>query len=498
MNIPGFILLILWLLLASPFVYLIGHVGKRLGRVILAQRAALLALGVAWIPLWIALTQWRADGTTAFFFGSLALQFDSLSLLFSFIVLLLGTLVVFYSASYLTGEEGQEKFYAMVMVLVGVMIGLACATDLFNLWIWYEAMAVTSFLLVVFYRTRPASLEAGIKYLVQSAVGSVFVLLGISLVLSLTGTTEMAEIRMTAEFSNLLVLAGILFVVGYGVKTALVPLHTWLPDAHSQAPSGISAMLSGVVIEGGLIALLRSVSPLTSVTSIWGPMLIGFGLLNMIIGNLLAYDQKNVKRMLAYSSITHIGYMLTGLGVAFLLQNSSGAEGGFFHMFNHALMKGLAFLSAGVLLYAVHISLGDHRPLLLNDLAGASRKYPLAALALSLALLSLAGLPPFAGFMSKWQIMSAGLTTTNPFLWIVGFLVALNSIFSLTYYAPVVNVLYRREPSEAVNLGHSLPVSMALPLVLLMVGVVIIGIWPSLIGWLTGSAGEVLLAGIGG
>ena len=204
----------------------------------------------------------------------------------------------------------------MLVALVGVMIGLGCATDLFNLWVWFEAMAISSYLLVAFYRDQPASLEAGVKYLVQSAVGSVLVLLGIALVLALTGTTNLAEIRVAAgRVEGLpLLAAGALFMIGFGVKAALVPMHTWLPDAHSQAPSGISAMLSGVVIEAGLIALLRAVASLSGVTLSWGVLLMAFGALNMLAGNLLALRQKQVKRMLAFSSLSHMGYMLLGSG----------------------------------------------------------------------------------------------------------------------------------------------------------------------------------------
>ena len=146
------------------------------------------------------------------------------------------------------------------------MIGLGCATDLFNLWVWFEAMAVSSYLLVAFYREQPASLEAGVKYLVQSAAGSVLVLLGIALVLAQTGTLDLAQICATVGQVDApaLLAAGALFVIGFGVKAALVPMHTWLPDAHSQAPSGISAMLSGVVIEAGLVALLRALAALAA------------------------------------------------------------------------------------------------------------------------------------------------------------------------------------------------------------------------------------------
>ena len=241
---------------------------------------------------------------------------------------------------------------------------MGSATDLFNLWIWFEAMAVTSYLLVAFYRERPASLEAGIKYLVQSAAGSVLIVVGIALVLAATGSLELAQIQAVA--AHIPAAPGRRRVVHHRFwrQSALVPLHTWLPDAHSQAPSGISAMLSGVVIEAGLIAMLRALGCLYSVTASWPVLLIGFGALNMLVGNLMALRQNQVKRLLAYSSVAQVGYMLLGLGITFYSGNAAGAQGSLFHLFNHGLMKGLAFLSAGALLYTLHIRAGDHEPLL--------------------------------------------------------------------------------------------------------------------------------------
>jgi proton-translocating NADH-quinone oxidoreductase chain N len=386
----------------------------------------------------------------------------------------------------------------MLILMTSVIIGLGCATDLFNLWIWFEAMAVTSYLLVAFYRDQPASLEAGFKYLVQSAAGSALIVVGIALVFAETGTMELAKIRSVATPSPLFIVAGALFLIGFGVKAALVPLHTWLPDAHSQAPSGISAMLSGVVIEAGLIAMLRTLSALFTVTVSWPGLLIGIGCVNLIVGNLMALRQKQVKRLLAYSSVVHIGYMLLGLGITFYSRDVTGAQGAFFHLFNHALMKGLAFLSAGTLLFTLHIQAGNHGPLTIADLAGASRRYPLIALSLSMAVLALGGLPPLAGFMSKWQIFVAGFQTHN--LWIEAAVIfaALNSALSLAYYAPLVNAMYRWEPSAIVQRGKRAPLVMNIPLVILALAILLLGVWPSLMNWLTIPASQVLLAGIGG
>jgi proton-translocating NADH-quinone oxidoreductase chain N len=431
--------------------------------------------------------------------GGIALTMDGISLLLAVVVLLLGTLVTLFSTPYMNREEGEEKFYALLVLMIGTMVGLSCATDLFNLWVWFEAMAISSYMLVAFYRNQGASLEAGVKYLVQSAVGSVLVLLGIALVFSQTGVLSLDLIRSSAVAGNYALLAaGALFLIGFGVKTALVPMHTWLPDAHSQAPSGISAMLSGVVIETGLIAMLRSLGALSGTGAHWGTLLMVFGALNILIGNLMALRQTQVKRMLAYSSLSHVGYMLIGLGVAVAYNMPQGAAGGFFHLFVHSLMKGLAFLAAGALLYALHLSQGSHHPLTLDDVSGASRRYPVTVLVFSLALLSLGGLPPLAGFMSKWQIFVSGAQTQNIGVLLLVVFAALNSVLSLGYYAPLINRMYRREPSLIVQSGKPVSNFMAVPLLLLGIAIVVIGFYPSLVSWLTDPAAASLVLSFGG
>jgi NADH:ubiquinone oxidoreductase subunit 2 (subunit N) len=167
-------------------------------------------------------------------------------------------------------------------------------------------------------------------------------------------------------------------------------------------------------------------------------------------------------------------------------------------MLNHGLMKGLAFLAAGALLYTLHIATGDHGPLTVSDLAGASRRYPLAALGLSVAVLGLGGLPPLAGFMSKWQILVAGFATHSPVIDALIVFAALNSVLSLAYYAPLVNAVYRQEPSAAVQRGQPMPFVMGIPLLLMALAVVAVGVWPGLMRWLTGPASEALLAAFSG
>jgi proton-translocating NADH-quinone oxidoreductase chain N len=487
---------------AAPLVYLIGRLGVREDARHRAPAVtswlALLALLATWVPFGLAARAVSATGRVVLRVEAIALQLDGISLLLAGVVLALGTMVALHSIRYMAGEVGEEKYYAMLLAMIGVMIGLGCAADLFNLWVWFEAMAVSSYLLVAFYREQPGSLEAGMKYLVQSAVGSVLVLLGIALVLAQTGSLELEAIRAAAAPTPAMLAAGALLVIGFGVKVAMVPMHTWLPDAHSQAPSGISAMLSGVVIEAGLVALLRALIAMVGVTPSWGTVLMAFGALNMLAGNLLALRQEQVKRMLAYSSLSHVGYMLLGFGITLYAGQAAGAQGAAFHLFNHGLMKGLAFLAAGALLYCLHLSLGSHSPLSVRDLDGAAARYPLAALTLSLALLALGGLPPLAGFMSKWQIFVAGFETHNVVIAGLVVFAALNSVLSLGYYAPVVNGMYRKAASPVVQRGVALPACMALPLALLAAAVVLLGFWPSAMNWLTEPAAMAIVTVVRG
>jgi proton-translocating NADH-quinone oxidoreductase chain N len=495
-------------LILSPVVYLAGRLGtpenslwkspaffKGRSRSLLVRVLALLALLATWVPFVLAVRTFLAGGRLEFEIESIWLRVDAISLLLAAMVLTLGTLVVLFSGPYMAGEVGEEKFYAMLLAMVGLMIGLGCAGDLFNLWVWFEGMAVSSYLLVAFYREQPASLEAGMKYLVQSAVGSVLVLMGIALVLANSGTLDLDSLGALSASSNRLVpLAAVgLFIIGFGVKAALVPLHTWLPDAHSQAPSGISAMLSGVVIEAGLIAMLRALGAVMHPEE-WRILFLGFGALNMVFGNLMAMRQTVVKRMLAYSSLSHIGYILLGLGVALYAHGGPGAQGAMFHLFTHMLMKGLAFLSVGALIYGLYLQNGSHNPLMVSDLAGTAQKYPIVALSLSIALLGLGGLPPLAGFMSKWQIFVGGFSTQNGWIMALMVFMALNSVLSLGYYAPLVNLMYRNTPSEQILAGKPLPWTIILPLILLALAVVVLGLVPGSMDWLTVPAGQRLIS----
>ena len=498
------ILLLVIPLGAAPIIYLAGRITARLKPKTGAAPAkilAVLALLATLVPLYYAALHFTSTGPLTLDVNRISLQMDGISLLVTITVLLLGIFVTFFSVKYMQGDEGEEKFYALLLVMIAAIIGLVSATDLFNLWVWFEVMAVSSYLLVAFYRSQPDALEAGVKYLVQSAAGSVFILLGIAMVFAKTGILNLHEIRLavTAGGSDpLLLSASVLMLIGFGVKAALVPLHTWLPDAHSQAPSGISAMLSGIVIEAGLVALLRTTGAVIISHTTWGYIIMVFGAMNLLVGNLMALRQTQVKRLLAYSSVSQMGYILVGIGVAVFTLQPEGAAGGFFHVITHALMKGAAFLAAGALLYALRMAHHNHEPLTVSDLNGAAQRYPVTVFALSAALLALGGLPPLAGFMSKWQIFVAGFQSNNNLAIALVIFAAINSVLSLGYYAPLVNRMYRNEPSDLVKEGKPISWVMVLPLVVMTIAIVALGVWPPLVRWLTNPAAMSLLGIFGG
>jgi proton-translocating NADH-quinone oxidoreductase chain N len=495
----------LWLiaipLISTPVIYLIGRVfgpGEECSKPCSSQYIALAALLATWIPYILSVSKVLANGFIEYSSQSIAFRIDGLSLLLAGLVLALATLVALYSGTYLAGEKEQEKYYALLVALVGIIAGLGMTNDLFNLWVWFEAMSISTYFLVTFYRKQPRSLEAGIKYLVQSALGSAMILLAIGLVLANTGTLNLDLIRQVSTKSPMLLIAGALFILGFGVKSAMVPMHTWLPDAHSVAPSGISAMLSGVIIEAGLIAMLRALSALGLMASEWGIILMAFGAANMLFGNLMALSQTQVKRLLAFSSLSQMGYVFIGLGLGIYANVINGVRGGLFHILTHGMMKGLAFLAAGSLLYALHIAAGDHMPLTKSDICGAARRYPLSALALSIAVLGLGCMPPLAGFWSKMQIFLAGFETQQG--WIIALIIfaGLNSLLSFGYYAPLVIAVYRREPSELVQNGHPLSLGIQAPLLLLSVAIIVVGLWPNLLTWITRPAAAGLMMTFGG
>ncbi|HHX95557.1 MAG TPA: cation:proton antiporter [Clostridia bacterium] len=471
------ILMLLALFVGGMVSYVVGHWSKNPCKA--AGVVALLALVLA-VVAFVPVAQHVALGDTPMVtIGDgvlgITLQADALSVFMIAVILLLSIAATIYSWNYMEEDEGVDKYYGLLMFMITGMLGITLATDLFNIYLFFELMAVSSYVLVAFRKDTHEPIEAAFKYLVMSAVGSAFILLGIALTFMYTGELSFAAVAQKVPelpASVVILLMG-LFLGGFGVKTAMAPLHTWLPDAHSAAPTGISAMLSGVVIETGFFAMLRILITLFAAVNLsMGLALALFSVVTMFAGNLLALVQKDIKRMLAYSSVAQIGYILAGIGLGIYFGAFSGLTGGLYHIMTHAFMKGLAFFCAGVVIH----QLGTRE---IAKMRGIGRHMPLTAAGFTVAALALAGVPPFSGFMSKLLIYNAGVEVGSTIGITFAVLIIMNSIISLGYYLPVVNTFYAKDTAAETPL-HDAPVWCAVPIGGLMLVTLLLGILPQI------------------
>jgi len=309
--------------------------------------------------------------------------------------------IAFYSVNYMERFTAKWKFYTLFLLMVGGMNGVVITGDMFNLFVFLEIAAVASYALVAF-GTERHELEAAFKYAVMSTFGALFILLGIAFLYSYTSTlnmADMANILAQKGKSNVTLMVSVLFLAGFGLKAALVPFHAWLPDAHPSAPAPISAMLSGVLIKSlGIYALCRIFYNIIGITPAMSSILMFLGALSMVVGGLLAIRQWDFKRLLAYSSISQIGYIVLGIGLGTPL----GILGGLFHLFNHSVFKSLLFLNSGAVEYAT----GTRD---LQKMGGLASRMPVTSTTNLVACMSITGIPPFNGFWSKLLIIIAAV-----------------------------------------------------------------------------------------
>jgi multicomponent Na+:H+ antiporter subunit D len=406
------------------------------------------------------------DQQTSFTSG---FRIDMLSVFMATIFIGLGLLVAVYSIKYMENDSGTMLYYTLLIAMIGGMVGVAFAGDLFTLYVFWELMSVSSYVLVAFRKAEWEPIEAGMKYLIMSAAGSATLLLGMSLLYGITGTLNfqsLASALTTAGRNAWLSMSFLLILAGFGVKASIVPLHTWLPDAHSAAPNPISAMLSGVVIETGVYALARTFfSAFMSFQVQWLLVLAVLSIVTMTLGNITALLQKDIKRLLAYSSIAQVGYMLVGLAVGTQL----GLTGSMLHILNHALMKGTAFLCAGAIIYRT----GTRQ---LEDMAGVGRKMPLTAIVFAISLFALTGMPPLNGFVSELTLVTSAVQANMAWL---GIAIILNSILSAAYYLQVIRVLVKPALSEKLEKIKETPLVMLLPICAMAILIILLGVYPN-------------------
>jgi multicomponent Na+:H+ antiporter subunit D len=377
------------------------------------------------------------------------LVLDGLSRLMLLVISVVAAAAMLFSAEYMERYTAKAKYLSLFLLMVGGMNGVVLSGDIFNLFVFLEVASIASYALVGF-GCGHEELEAAFKYTVLGTIASLFVLFGIALVYGNTGTLNMAYISKAIHGSG--VNAGLgfalgLFIVGFGLKAALVPFHAWLPDAHPSAPAPISAMLSGVLIKTlGVYALARVVFNLFGVSLSVGWLLIVLGILSMVAGAFLAIGQWDLKRLMAYSSISQIGYVVLGIGLGALILAkgdslawaSLAIFGGLFHLANHAVYKSLLFLTSG----SVEMATGTRQ---LKQMGGLAGKLPFTRAACAVASASIVGIPPFSGFWSKLILIVAAVQAH--YYWIAAVIIFV-SLCTLIMYLKVQRYAFLGELPE--------------------------------------------------
>ncbi len=416
----------------------------------------------------------------------ISLVLDGLSGLMLVIVNSVVFLVMIYALRYMQSYTDKWKFHALFMLMLAGMNGVILSSDLFNLYVFLEMASISGYALVAF-GIEPESLEASFKYLIMGAVASIFILLGIALIYSYASTLNMADISLVLldkPKGALIGLVSVLFLAGFGLKAALVPFHSWLPDAHSSAPTPVSAVLSGVFIKTlGIYALARVFFNVIGVSKGFLFALMVLGVLSMAIGAFLAITQNDIKRMFAYSSISQVGYIIFAFGVATPL----ALLGGVFHLLNHAVFKSLLFLNAG----AIEYSTGRRD---LRKLGGLNNKLPVTGATSLIGSMSISGIPPLGGFWSKLIIIVAGVQAGYIAFAVIAVLV---SIVTLAYYLKFQAFAFFAPIEGTLDKIKNIPMTMKLSMVALAVVCAIAGLMliPSFRPVLTGAV-DVLSSGI--
>jgi len=416
-------------------------------RIVATQGILVYSVGSWKLPIGIALV---LDGLTAFMLVT---------------VNLMAFLIAIYSINYMERFTSKWKFYTLFLLMVAGMNGVVITGDIFNLFVFLEIASVASYALVAF-GTERHELEAAFKYTVMSTVGSLFVLLGIVFLYSYTSTlnmADMANILAQKSASNVIIMVSVLFIMGFGLKAALVPFHAWLPDAHPSAPAPISAMLSGILIKSlGVYTLCRVFYNIIGINSSLSLILMVLGTLSMVIGVFLAIGQWDFKRLLAYHSISQIGYVILGIGLGTPL----GMIGGLFHLFNHSVFKSLLFLNSGAVEYAT----GTRD---LQKMGGLMTKMPITGTTSLVASMSIAGIPPFNGFWSKLIIIIACVQANR-----LGyaFWAVLASILTLASFMKVMKYAFFGKLREKWNKVEEVPIYMKLAMIILALICVVGGI----------------------
>jgi proton-translocating NADH-quinone oxidoreductase chain N len=476
---------VMMVLFAGAMLSLLLDLGKKWYgsfRPVIVGAASILVLAFALIDVmmnWSAtLTQTVSIQPTVSELASLYIL-NKFSIFVLFTVLAIGLAVSFYSLKYLDPSQSAGPFFALMLLLIVSLVGIVTAGDLLELFLFWEGMSVAAYGLVAFNKKVTVSLEAALKYLFLAGTGSLIALFGIAIVYILTGSIQLNQLALVFQSDPRLGALGlIMLVMGFGVEAAIFPLHTWLPDAYSAAPTPVSAVLAGVVTETAVFALIKIISPIftpmiqlitpaltmsvtqTQPSGVFGVLqfaLVIVAVLTMLVGNLGALSQGNIKRMLSYSSIAHVGYMLAALATF----STVGVVAILFHIWNHGLVKSSFFMLTGNKGKALEDS--D-----LGNVKGLFHQNRLTGGMFAFSSLGMLGVPPFGTFWSELLIIQALLATQSLTFYALAVVVVLNIVFSVGYFSKVITSVVRKPSADSastVSVSWSLTI---IPLLLLL------------------------------
>jgi multicomponent Na+:H+ antiporter subunit D len=396
---------------------------------------------------------------------------DGFSALVLCIISLIGLLSVLYSVSYIARYTSENYFYALFCLMIAGMNGVVLSGDIFNIFVFLEISAISSYALVAF-GVEKNELEATLKYQVLGAVASFMILFAIGFIYWSAKTLNINDIRTVfsqGHDKSYYLLIEVLLLTGFGLKAAIIPFHAWLPDAHSSAPSPISAMLSGVLIKAvGIYVIIRLFFNMFEITEGMALLITTLGALSMAVGVFLAIGQWDIKRLLAYHSISQMGYVImsAGIGMTLLARGvrpevaALAITGGIFHMVNHAAFKGLLFLNAG----AIEYSAGTRD---LHEMGGLAGSMPVTSATSLAASLSISGIPPFNGFFSKLIIIVAAVMGR---FYLLAALAAIVSIITLASFMKFQRyAFYNSEPGRVKKEIKEVPLPMLMSMITLAV-----------------------------
>ncbi|MFX1566122.1 MAG: NuoM family protein [Promethearchaeota archaeon] len=496
--VPWLSITMLLMIFGSLIVYIIGRRSGRYSGIfaVVIMLVSLVTYALAWweATLTGVYLEWFIWGP--FVFGWLL---DGLSVTVAGIVVILTMAATIYSLVYMQKEHGHGKYYALLLLYNAGIFGVVIATNLFQFYVLWELMLIPSYFLIAEWGTKPQSTKIALKYFIYTHVGAVLIIVGIAGMYTLSAINGVATLSLVdfssvggpsqvidlswiwaagvpvpsiyAGFFELAKILVVLFTIGFAVKMAVFPIHSWLPDAHAEAPTPISAILSGVMIATAAYAIIRILMGyMLPAFGAFVMVIMIFGIITMFYGGAMALAQKDTKRLFAYSSISQMGYIFFGLGTAVLL----GVTGAAFHIFTHALGKGLLFMVAGVLI----VQVGHQRGRDINALGGLGRKMPWTATIALIAGLSLAGTPPLVGFFSEFFIFSGAAFAYT--IWLLIFAVAGSALTAAYVLWFVKRVFFGETPADLENITES-PWTMRLSMLLLAALIIIIGIWPMII-----------------